>query len=70
MPISCACGGFKLEALGTHILCVVCYCDDGQEGARQIGALPKAPAALDFEGGTLPHSRLIDGLPPEAFSAH
>ena len=50
--VSCACGSVVIEALGAPITSVSCYCDDCQEGARQIEALPGAPAVQDPDGGT------------------
>ena len=52
MIARCACGSVEYEAAGTPILSVACYCDDCQEGARQIEALPKAPPVRDPDGGT------------------
>ena len=49
---SCACGNVELEAAGTPIVCVVCYCDDCQEGARRIEALPGAGTVRDPDGGS------------------
>ena len=49
---SCACGGVELEASGAPIASVVCYCDDCQEGSRQIEALPNARPVQDPDGGT------------------
>ena len=40
--VSCACGNVAVEAIGTPITSVICYCDDCQEGARQIESLPNA----------------------------
>lgn len=48
----CACGSVLLEAYGTPIASAACYCDDCQEGARQIEALPNALPVLDPDGGT------------------
>ena len=48
----CACGGVELEAIGTPILSTASYCDDCQEGARQIEALPNARPVLDPDGGS------------------
>ena len=48
----CLCGSVEFEVVGAPILCAVCYCDDCQEGARQIEALPNAPPVLDTDGGT------------------
>jgi hypothetical protein len=39
MTASCSCGSVELEAIGAPITSVVCYCDDCQEGSRQIEAL-------------------------------
>ena len=49
---SCSCGSVEFKATGAPITSVVCYCDDCQEGSRQIEALPKAPAIRDPDGGT------------------
>jgi hypothetical protein len=48
----CSCGSVELEAVGAPIAGVVCYCDDCQEGARQIEALPDASSVRDPDGGT------------------
>jgi hypothetical protein len=48
----CTCGDVELEMSGAPILSAVCYCDDCQEGARQIGALPNAAAVQDADAGT------------------
>ena len=48
----CACGSIEIEAAGAPIVSVVCYCDDCQEGSRQIEALPNAPSVRDPDGGT------------------
>ncbi len=47
----CACGNVEYEATGDPILGVACYCDDCQEGARRIEALPGAPPVRDPDGG-------------------
>jgi hypothetical protein len=52
MAASCSCGRVELEAIGTPITSVVCYCDDCQEGSRQIEALPNASSVQDPDGGT------------------
>jgi hypothetical protein len=49
---SCACGQVAVQAIGSPIACVVCYCDDCQEGARQIQSLPHAGPVQDPDGGT------------------
>jgi hypothetical protein len=49
---SCACGSVEVKSVGDPIVSAVCYCDDCQEGARQIEALPGAPAIADADGGT------------------
>jgi hypothetical protein len=49
---SCSCGSVELEAIGSPITSVVCYCDDCQEGSRQIEALPNARPVRDPDGGT------------------
>ena len=50
--LSCACGKVECEATGSPILTAVCYCDDCQRGARQIGTLPDAAPVIDADGGT------------------
>jgi len=52
MTASCSCGSVELEAVGAPIASVVCYCDDCQEGSRQIEALPNARPVQDPDGGT------------------
>jgi hypothetical protein len=52
MIVSCSCGTVQFEALGPPIIVVACYCDDCQQGARQIQALPHAPLVQDPDGGT------------------
>jgi hypothetical protein len=52
MIASCSCGSVELEAIGAPIVGAVCYCDDCQEGARQIEALPNAGSVQDLDGGT------------------
>jgi len=49
---SCACGRVQCKAVGEPILSAVCYCDDCQEGARQIEVLPDATSFRDADGGT------------------
>jgi hypothetical protein len=49
---SCACGRVQCQAVGAPIVSLVCYCDDCQEGAREIGALPNAASFCDVDGGT------------------
>jgi hypothetical protein len=48
----CLCGSVELEAFGAPIISVVCYCDDCQDGARQIQALPNGGPVLESDGGT------------------
>lgn len=50
--LSCACGKVEYEATGSAIIAVACYCDDCQEGARRIEALPGAPPVRDADSGT------------------
>ena len=50
--VSCVCGQVAVEAIGAPITSVICYCDDCQEGARQIEALPNAVAVQNPDGGT------------------
>src|SRR5258708_3443700 len=52
LTASCACGSVAFEARGTPIASAICYCDDCQQGSRQIEALPNAPRAQDLDGGT------------------
>jgi hypothetical protein len=49
---SCACGRVRCQAVGKPIVGVVCYCDDCQESARRIEALPNAAPFRDSDGGT------------------
>lgn len=49
---SCSCGSVELEAIGAPITSVACYCDDCQEGSRQIEALPNACPVQGPDGGT------------------
>ncbi len=51
MIARCACGNVEYEATGEPILGATCYCDDCQEGARRIEALPGAPRVRDLDGG-------------------
>lgn len=48
----CGCGSVEIGVVGKPILGAVCYCDDCQEGARQIEALPSAFPVMSAEGGT------------------
>jgi hypothetical protein len=48
----CSCGSVELETIGAPIVCAACYCDDCQEGARQIEALPHASPVKGSDGGT------------------
>lgn len=52
MKALCSCGSVEFEAIGAPIASVVCYCDDCQEGARRIEALPNAGPVLDPDGGS------------------
>jgi hypothetical protein len=49
---SCACGRVRCQAIGAPIVSLVCYCDDCQEGARRIEALPNAAGFREADGGT------------------
>jgi len=48
----CSCGSVEIEAFGTPITSVVCYCDSCQKGSRQIEALTNAVPVLGPDGGT------------------
>jgi hypothetical protein len=48
----CSCGSVVIEAAGTPIASVVCYCDSCQAGSRQIEALTNAVPILGSDGGT------------------
>jgi hypothetical protein len=50
--VNCVCGKVVVEAIGAPITSVICYCDDCQEGARQIKSLPHAISVQDPDGGT------------------
>ena len=52
MTAACSCGTVELEVIGVPITSVVCYCDDCQEGSRQLQALPNARPVQDPDGGT------------------
>jgi hypothetical protein len=52
MTAACVCGRVEVEAIGAPIACGVCYCDDCQEGARRIEALPGAHAVAEADGRT------------------
>jgi len=49
---ACACGNVEIQALGVPITTVACYCEDCQEAARQIAALPNSMGIRDPDGGT------------------
>jgi hypothetical protein len=53
MLASCSCGKVECEGTGNPIVVAACYCDDCQEGARQIEALPNAPRLRGEDGGTV-----------------
>lgn len=48
----CACGSVEIQASGEPIVSAVCYCDDCQEGAHRLEALPGAARILDAAGGS------------------
>jgi hypothetical protein len=48
----CSCGTVEIEMTGAPIASIVCYCNDCQQGGRQIEALPDASKVLDSDGGT------------------
>src|SRR5579859_4103149 len=50
--LRCACGRVELETQGEPIVCAACYCDDCQEAARRIEALPGATPVKGSDGGT------------------
>lgn len=50
--VRCSCARVKIEALGTPITSVVCYCDSCQQGSRQIDALTSGAPVLGPDGGT------------------
>lgn len=52
MIVLCSCGKVECEAVGAPIVAVACYCDDCQQGSRQIEVLPHAPPVRDEDGGT------------------
>lgn len=49
---SCACGQVEVETTGEPIVTLACCCDDCQEAARRMEALPAAPPILDSHAGT------------------
>lgn len=48
----CSCGNVELQARGTPIMSVVCYCESCQKGSRQIERLPNGRPVCDPDGGT------------------
>jgi hypothetical protein len=48
----CSCGAVEIEAVGSPIATVVCYCDDCQSAATRIEAMPGAPSFRQRDGGT------------------
>lgn len=52
MIARCLCGNVEFETIGAPITSVACYCNDCQEGSRQIDALPNARPVLEPDGGT------------------
>jgi hypothetical protein len=42
----------QFEAKGRPIGVIVCYCDDCQQGSRQLELLPNAKPILDADGGS------------------
>ena len=50
--VRCTCGRVELEAIGAPILSAACHCDDCQNGARLLAALPGAPPVMDVYSGT------------------
>lgn len=50
--VRCTCGSIEFLASGAPILTAACYCDDCQQGARQIEALPNASPVAGADGGT------------------
>ena len=48
----CSCGSVEIEAFGTPITSLVCYCDSCQKGSHQLEALTGAGPILDSDGGT------------------
>lgn len=48
----CSCGSVEIEAFGTPMTSVVCYCDTCQKGSRQIETLTNAVPILGRDGGT------------------
>ncbi len=51
MPASCVCGHVTLQAIGTPILSLVCYCESCRSAARQFEQAPGAPSVLNGYGG-------------------
>src|SRR5882724_4305260 len=52
VTVNCVCGQVAVEAVGAPIASVICYCDDCQEGARQIRSLPNAVSIEEPDAGT------------------
>lgn len=47
LTFSCTCGSVAFRVYGAPITCVACYCDDCQEAARRMEALPGAAPVRD-----------------------
>lgn len=52
MQITCECGGVKLGLQGTPILTALCYCDDCQQGSKNLEKLSGAPPVREADGST------------------
>lgn len=50
--VQCTCGSVEIDVAGEPILGAACYCDDCQEGARQLEALQEASPLMGADGGT------------------
>ncbi|MGH6786454.1 MAG: DUF6151 family protein [Novosphingobium sp.] len=50
--VRCACGAVECAGNGAPIAVAVCYCDDCQQAAGILQALPEAPPVTDPDGGT------------------
>lgn len=50
--LQCACGAAEMEAVGPHILCLACYCEDCQEAAKRLESLPDVKPLRGPDGGT------------------
>lgn len=52
VTLTCVCGRFPFEVVGTPIIAAECHCNSCREAARRLGTLPSAPPLAEPNGGT------------------